>query len=241
MNSASQSEGALLHPSFLALDRAHLGRGSAEVEAHLAVCEECRAHLEALANPGFLPGIAAVRDAVNAPSRSRGAWLWAAVSLAAVACALLLFVGTRPPRALGGDEAYVGAKGFRSVWIYVKRGAETRLWDGKRPLAFGDRVRLKVDPGGYRHLEVYSMDALQRPTLLFEGPLSPGENVMLPDAWEIDDSPGAERLFVVFSDGPAKPDWDAWLRGDMPRGAELLPFVLPKAGRAGVDAGSLGP
>jgi hypothetical protein len=135
----------------------------------------------------------------------------------------------------------VGAKGFRSVWIYVKRGVETRLWDGKQPLLVGDRVRLKVDPGRYRHLAVYAKSEEQTPVLLFSGPLSPGENATLPDAWEIDDSPVAERLFVVFSAEPAQPDWQAWSRGDVPRGVEVLPFVLPKAGPAGTDAGAREP
>jgi hypothetical protein len=52
--------------------------------------------------------------------------------------------------------------------------------------------------------------------LLYEGALSPGQNLTLPEAWEIDESPAAEQLFVVFSEAPTKPDWDEWRKGKLP-------------------------
>ena len=39
------------HPSFLALDQASLGIAVAEVQAHLATCEECRQHVESVSAP----------------------------------------------------------------------------------------------------------------------------------------------------------------------------------------------
>ena len=140
------------------------------------------------------------------------------------------------PGANSGTDIYVGAKGFRSVWIYVKRGTETLLWDGKRRLLPGDRLRLKVDPGSYQRVAVYAGSA--SPTLLYSGKLTPGQNLTLPDAWEIDDSLNDEQLFVVFSEGPVEPVWNEWRLGRVPPGVAVLPFTLPKAGS---DAGSFGP
>jgi hypothetical protein len=153
-----------------------------------------------------------------------------------------LFVTYRERNAapVGDEYQYVGAKGFRSVWIYVRRGTTIELWDGKKPLASGDRVRLKIDAGSYHRVEVYSLSDPQNPTRLYQGPLSPGQTTTLPDAWEIDDSPAPEQLFVVFSDAPVDPTWDDWRQGKVQPGVAVLPFVLAKTSIA-TDAGPSNP
>src|SRR5213075_554773 len=103
-------------------------------------------------------------------------------------------------------------------------------WDGKQALAGGDRLRIKVDPAGYRRVEVYSVKTPEAPELLYSGSVTPAQSVTLPDAWEIDSEPGAERLMVVFSNEPVKPSWGKWLRGQVEPGVVVLPFVLPKVG-----------
>ena len=238
----SQQSQTTAHPSFLALDRAHLGQGSAaDVLSHLEGCEACRGHLESLTSPGTSSGFAAVQQAIEKNQRRLPFfWVWAPVSLAAVACCLFLFVGRHQPDAGRDEEVYLGSKGFLSVWIYVKRGSETELWDGKKPLASGDRVRLKVDPGKYHRVEVYSLSTDRNPTQIYAGDATPGQSLTLPEAWEVDDSPAAERLFVVFGDAPIQPNWDDWLQGKAMPGVAVLPFILPKSG-AGSDAGRLSP
>jgi len=225
-----------LHPSFLALDRAHLGAASPTVLAHLESCGACRSYLESPASAASASGFAALQRAVEGQPRPRFKWLWAAAPLVAAACALLLVVTHRLPDARPRAGGYVGSKGFRSVWIYVKRGTETVLWDGKRPLLPGDRLRLKVDPGSYHQLAVYSLG--ESPTLLYSGKLAPGQNLTLPDAWEIDDSPGDERLLVVFSDDPIAPEWNDGRLSRVPPGVTALPFTLRKAAS---DGGPFGP
>src|SRR5450631_4486321 len=116
----SQLDQSAIHPSFLALDRAYLGHGSADVLSHVHGCEECRRHLESLANPGTASGFAAVQQAIGKQRRFPVAWVWGPVSVAAVACSLFLFVGHRELYVGRGEEAYLGSKGFLSVWIYVK-------------------------------------------------------------------------------------------------------------------------
>ena len=236
-----QLDTAMNHPSFLALDRAHLGHAGPDLSAHLESCEQCRGYLESLSTLGSASGFVAVQRAIERRPRFSLAWVFGPASLAVAACCLFLFVSHRDGSVEPGLGSYVGAKGFRSVWIYVKHGTETLLWDGKQPLSAGDRVRLKIDPGSYHRVAVYSLSDPQSPSLLFEGALSPGENLTLPEAWEIDGSPKAEQLFVVFSDAPVVPAWDDWRQGKVSSGVAVLPFVLPKAGSPGIDAGSLKP
>jgi hypothetical protein len=222
------------HPSFLALDRAHLGETTRDVASHVERCEACRRYLESLTVPAPLPGFAGRRS-------TRWSRVLGATSLAAAACAAFLWLQHDKSDAARVGEAYVGEKGFRSVWIYVRRGADTQLWDGKRPVIAGDRLRLKIDAGSFHRVEVYSSSGPQNPTRLFESALTPGQTMTLPDAWEIDDSPDAERLSVVFSDGPVAPNWEQWRQGKTQPGVAVLSFVLPKASALAPDAGQLTP
>ncbi len=221
------------HPSFLALDRMHLGLASDEQRSHVGDCAACRAHLEAVSEPPLPAGFGVLQRAIEARRRARWSWLGGAASLAAAACAVLLFVSHRPPRVEIDESGYVGAKGFRSVWIYVKHGLETELWDGKKPIAAGDRLRMKLDPGTYHHVQIYSLDADDSATLLFESELTPGQNLTLPDAWEVDGAQAPERLFVVFAQESIEPAWRDWLTGKAPSNVAVLPFVLPKTSDAG--------
>lgn len=215
------------HPSYLALDRAALGGLSNELAEHVSECPECLAYLEEVAEAPPASGLAELGRRVAARrTKAHLRWAWALVPVAAAASALL-FVGPRSetPR----ETPYIGVKGFSSVWIYVKRGGDTQLWDGKSALQPGDRLRLKVDPGSFRHIAVYSAKETTPPEPLYEGEVLPGHISTLPDAWELDAEPGAERLFVVLSQEPMPPQWAAWREGKVTAGATVLPFVLPKS------------
>jgi hypothetical protein len=216
------------HPSSLALDRLSLGLASAEVSEHVRRCEVCQQQLRLLAEAPPAPDPAAVWARIAERERRSRVW-WTGASLLAAAACLVLVVGRASVTPAGDMPApYVGAKGFASVWIYVKRGASTELWDGKRPLAAGDRLRIKLDPAAFRRVEVYSVKDPRAPELLYAGPTAPGSST-LPDAWEVDAQPGAERLVVVLANAPTKPVWDRWLAGEVPTGVSVHPFVLPKA------------
>ncbi len=240
-----EREPSSFHPSYLALDRAALRSSSSEVTAHLAGCEECRRYVAALGEVPSLEPLRAIRATIaRDPRRFRLAshprWVAGGSAILAAACALLLVGRAKPPVVVDAPTSYVGAKGFASVWIYVKRGSTTNLWDGKQAIAGGDRLRIKVDPGGYRHVDVYSLKNADAPERLYAGAVSPTQSVTLPDAWEIDSEPGAERLMVVFSISPVTPNWNRWSKGQVEPGVVVLPFVLPKASVAKPDA-STGP
>jgi hypothetical protein len=236
----SQRASSSLHPSYLALDRAAWGAASSDVTAHVAGCDECQRYLAALARAPLSSAMAPIRAGLarahRGRQRARRFRAIAGASAILAAAGVLLLVGRVKPPIEDQPAPYVGAKGFSSVWIYVKRGSATKLWDGKQTIAQGDRLRIKVDPAGYRRVEVYSVKNVDAPELLYSGGGASTRSMTLPDAWEIDGEPGAERLMVVFSNAPVKPNWSAWLRGQVEPGVVVLPFVLPKAGVASPDA-----
>jgi hypothetical protein len=235
------------HPSYLALDRASLGETSAELRAHLDGCNECRSYLESLIGPAPASGIIVIQRALERQRQARRRAWWSALSIAAAACGLVAFLELRQvavdpdqprPSAL---QPYVGDKGFLSVWIYVRHGSNTQLWDGKKAVFAGDRLRLKVDPARFRRVEVYSVKDPDAPALLYAGGVAPGQSATLPDAWEVDAEPGSERLVVVFSNEPVKPVWSDWLRGKVQSGISVLQFILPKSTSPDPNPGSTSP
>jgi hypothetical protein len=233
------------HPSYLALDRASLGEPSPELTAHMESCDECRGYVAGLAEPPPTSGFVRVQQRVELERRSKRRGWFMLLPAAAAAAAAVLFIAVRPqpelpvgPRA---EQPYVATKGFTSVWIYVKHGTNTELWDGKRPLFAGDRLRLKLDPGRFRHVAVYSVKGADTPSLLYAANVTPAESTTLPEAWEVDGEHGPERLVVAFSDEALEPAWPAWLQGQAPPGATVLPFVLPKSRSPDLDAGSTSP
>lgn len=230
------------HPSFLALDKASLGVAEGDVHAHLASCEACRGYVESVSAPAALADIGQVRSRIarEPGPRQLARWIWLGAPLAAAA-AWAVFVGMRPQPALPQAPVYIGEKGFSSVWIYVRHGSSAALWDGKKPVHAGDRLRMKVDPGRFRRVEVYSTTNPDAPELLFRSHVTPGRSISLPEAWEVDAEPGDERLLVVLSSEPVRPVWADWLRGKAPPGVLLLPFVLPKSSAPDPNPGSLDP
>jgi len=234
------------HPSYLALDRASLGESTPEVGAHLEGCAACRSYIASLGEPAPAGGFVVVQRVLRRQQQARRR-TWGALPLAAAACGLVAFLklGHRPfgpgqpPTAT--SVPYVGEKGFLSVWIYVRHGSNTQLWDGKRSVFVGDRLRLKVDPARFHRVEVYSVKDPDEPALLYAGSVAPGQSATLPDAWEVDAEPGSERLVVVFSNEPVKPVWSDWLQGKVQPGISVLPFVLSKSTSADPNPGSTAP
>jgi hypothetical protein len=225
MNPASPE----LHPSYLALDRYGLGASSPEVEAHVSACDECRGYVQSLRETPPTAGLMTVRGAIAKRSQRRARVWWTAGSLLTIAASWLLFVGRPAAPDIAGSPTYLGAKGVLSVWIYVKRGTTTQLWDGKLPIFSGDRLRIRLDPSNYRRVAVYSLESGEVPALLYEGEVVPGQNTTLPDAWEVDGEGESERLIVVLSNERIEPSWDKWLKGQVEASVKVLPFTLPKS------------
>jgi len=168
------------HPSFLALDREALGVGEDETRAHLETCEQCRVHVQAVSTQPAMP--AAIR-----PRRARRAWPFA-LAFGAVASLALLWV------AVPQDGPAIQAKGHASVAVFVKRGTEVFMWDGKTPLRVDDRVQLMIEPAGMDH--VYVRDGEGH--TMYSGALQ-SELTTLPLSWRIDAAGSSETFSVVLS------------------------------------------
>jgi hypothetical protein len=213
--------GATAHPSYLELDRMALGAPDAgatqATAAHVTACERCRRHLDGLEDVPPMPaalrarlvselnGAAATGNGLLARLLAgRRTRLYGATALAgamAVAAAVVWVGGGRAPGPDAPAGRYDGIKGLPSVWIYVKHESELALWDGERPLAPGDRFRLKIDPQDLTHVDVFTADdtgdAELRP--VWSGELAPGVVTTLPPAWQLDGDGRRESLIVVLA------------------------------------------
>ncbi len=190
------------HPSFLELDRAALGHGAPQTADHVRGCERCQAHLRKLEAPIEVPAWARALRRPQ-PERKPGWWTLALLGAAAAAgaTAVVLLSPTRPhPRELAPSShgTLVAAKGSPSVAIYVLREQQIQLWDGHTPIRPGDRLELQVSGEGLDHLLVDTTPGdFRRP--LFSADIDPTQQILLPESWLVDDSPGAETLVVVMS------------------------------------------
>jgi hypothetical protein len=215
------------HPSFLLLDRASLGILMPEVTAHLTVCAQCQAYLKSLAETPVPPRAQPPRLEARVPR----SWSWVTAGAGAVAVAAAIAIMARPAPPTSETDLYIASKGAEAAWLYVKHGSETRLWDGKSAVAPGDRLRLKVEPGRFGHLQVFSLGSTERAELIYSARLERRERLVLPEAWEVDDAPEPERLLIVFSQQPAPDAWREIVRGQQPKGLASVAFTLPKARR----------
>jgi hypothetical protein len=201
------------HPSYLELDRRLLAGGAApELDAHVASCDRCRAHVvevEAARHvagspPPWLLELAATPSAASTVARLGGpdtrlrkltrARTPALLMAAGLACAAA-FGLMRAPR----EPAYDTTKGAPSVLVHVQHEGVRSTWDGA-PLSAGDQIRLELAPEDFLHVSVFSLAAgPSEPTLLHRGALRPHQRIALDKAWQLDDAPAAERLAVVFA------------------------------------------
>lgn len=216
------------HPSFYALDLYAVGARKGELAAHVAHCGRCLAYVEDVAAAAAAPADLVERALRSAPERRaprtrRLAALAGGLALAAAALLTVMRVPgadpTRPERADGTTSV----RGGPAVAVYVKRGGQVTLWDGKQPLLAGDRIRLKVIPDGYRELGVFrAADGGGALEPLYRSSIDPMAESTLPVAWQLDDEPGAETLVVTLSRKPvnasqvvrarAAREADVWLR-----------------------------
>ncbi|MGC4120954.1 MAG: hypothetical protein QM765_41540 [Myxococcales bacterium] len=180
------------HPSFLELDRAALGSIGEPLRQHLESCQACRSHVERVQQP--LPVPAWIREEATRPKRR---WLPSlAGSLAALAtAAVAFFVLWSGPV----SKPEVQIKGQAAVALFVKRGEQVRLWDGRSPVRPGDLLRLKVVPEGLGQVLVAVPTPDGGLSALYQGVIATREETLLPESWRVDDSAGPEVLAIALS------------------------------------------
>ncbi len=187
------------HPSFLELDRLALGLGDDKSRKHVAICEACDAHLRRLAQAESLPASLGELAAHPAPEPwwrrlLRPSWL---VPAAMATCAILLLLPTSQVAPVPAGANGVRAKGTPTFALYVKSAGSVRLWDGSSPIHPGDSLRLKLVPAGFGFVTVASPGV--SPTVLYQAPVYPDAEELLPFSFRADEQPGPERLVILFS------------------------------------------
>lgn len=172
----------------------------ARIEEHVTSCERCSGYLtelEVLQKSASVPPARATTDTPGQRARSSSARPRAlALSLMAGIAALsaltaLLVVQSEP-------APVVAIKGSPAVQLLVRRGAETRPWDGVSPLRAGDALGLRVVCEEFGRVAVASGDGRGHWSQLSGGGCPPA-GAALPFTLLVDDEPGGEHLAVVFS------------------------------------------
>lgn len=207
------------HPSFFVQDQWASGVDVApEARRHLEACAQCRARAEGLRGVEVTPDWARRIKArpVRAPALAR-TWVWAAGAGALATAAVLLLLSAPPP-----DPPTTTIRGAPAVAVYVSRRSHVSLWDGREPLAPGDRLRVEIAGEGFTHATVLAPDARGGLRVLHDARIDPVHKTLLAPAWRVDDAPGDETLVVVLGNrrvapgevpGPAgRPRADRWVR-----------------------------
>lgn len=125
----------------------------------------------------------------------RLAWRWAFGAALALAAALLVVVLV--PQEPDNGIAMRGDAGV-SVEVAVLRGADVFAYRDGVVLLPKDRIRLTLKAPKPGLATLVARDARGEPQLLYEGVRVSGETT-LPDSLELDDTPGAEELYVFFA------------------------------------------
>ena len=212
------------HPSFYALERRRLGGGTDPgIDAHLAKCARCRAHVDGLDQ---VPAVPAWLE--QAPVEPRQRWavlrprMWAVLSLAGAAAIALLVLRPRP--SLDGDGSR--AKGDPVITVHLKRGEIVSRWDGRTPLRAGDRLRLQIDGSRFRFVSVAALAPGAVPQVLYAGALESRGTTLLPLSFRVEGVGDREVIDLVLA--PTPPGAELHARPETPTGIWRQKLVLPR-------------
>ena len=201
----------MTHVSTPALHRVRLGESTPDereaVRAHLDVCPRCadRLRLQEATRAAFVlePVPGALR---SRPSPWRRLVPWAVPVLAAVAATLLVVVlpsGPDPSR-LGP----VRSKGeLTAMEVVAERDAGPVVLAPGARVVPGDHLQIRFDPGPYPWAAFAGQDGSGAIEVFQVLRVEPGPLRPAPFALELDDTPGDEQIFVVFSETPPDPEW----------------------------------
>lgn len=194
------------HASAVDIARSLLGDASPEetgrLEEHAASCARCAEELRqarASAAKFHAQVFARTLPAVERRRRPALPWrLWIAPVGVAVAAALVLVTVQR--RADPGERGFKGAGSLQVFGLHGKTPFAVR--DGAVMRA-GDRIRFAIQPGTARYVCVGSADGRGQANLYYRNVQvgQDGEDI-LPDSLVLDDAPGPERFFALFSNQP---------------------------------------
>lgn len=188
-----------------------LSAGEAAPDAtrlHVEGCPHCSGQLAALtsgreafvrARPPELFLRQLERRAAAAPSRSMLSRLMPVLAACVPVLALLVMV----PRLLQGDDVRLKGDAFRVV--AAREGGTPELLGPDAQVRAGDALRFAYETPEAGHLVVLNLDGRGAASLFYpysgtgSAPLAAGQRDFLPGSVVLDDAPGPEFLFAVFS------------------------------------------
>lgn len=223
------------HPSTLQLHRLRYGEldpaEAHRIRAHVSECTACteRLHLQEAQRTEFVlePVPQAIRQLSSRPSRPW--WLWIAPSLVAVAAAALVVVWS--PESPETEGTGIRTKGsLAALEVVAEREGGTVLLAPGSVVVPGDRLQMKFDPGDHAYAAFAGRDGTGVVQVYRVLKVDPGGLRPAPFALELDDTPGDQDLFVVFSDQSPDPVWivDVLDNGASPEGAVVASIRLRK-------------
>jgi hypothetical protein len=186
------------HLSMFALDLYFAANApDPRIEEHVSGCERCRAYLSRLAALQAGAPLPTPAEAPH-PVRAGGTRLARALTFTAALAILgtLVALLASTPDA---DAPAVAVKGSPAVQLLVRRGDETRPWDGESRVHAGDRLGLRVACDGFDRVAVAARAAAPGSWVSLSEAACPAAGGALPFTLVVDDTPGRERFAVVFS------------------------------------------
>jgi hypothetical protein len=199
----------------LLLDETEPGQ-RARIDAHADACASCAArraeHIERAVRFGTVvfPRTASALGARRPAAAPGRLWL---LGLAVPALGLLLVAGVGRLRDRGGPE--LGVKGGPLLHVFARRGDRAageggpvvRVTDGAQ-LAAGDALRFVLDPTGLPYVLIASVDGAGQVSIYFpfhgeaSAPVDGRTSISVPGSIVLDEAPGPERLYVIYSERP---------------------------------------
>jgi hypothetical protein len=174
------------------------------VEAHAGACDRCEADLrQARAAAARFHAHVFARTLPAVQRRPTTRWRFWIASLGVAAAAAVVLLVVRPPPE--GEEPAAAIKGEGGLQIFGRRGEQPLTVREGSALRAGDRIRFAVQPGAARYVCIGSADGRGQANLYYRSTQvgqDGGVVALLPDSVVLDDAPGPERFFAVFSGQP---------------------------------------
>ncbi|MCK6525229.1 zf-HC2 domain-containing protein [Myxococcota bacterium] len=196
------------HPSTLTLHKLRYNELPPDQEdalrAHLRDCPACAERLGAQESHRAAFIAAPVPEALRAAPETSAPWwrrLWWVVPLAAAAVALLSVVPTTtttPADPAPPTERIKGAAVALEAWLDSPQGP--RLLEDGAVVAEGDTIQLRFDPGPHHYVSLLGEDGAGAVQLFGTLRAEGGEIQRAPFALRLDESPGPQLLYAIYTD-----------------------------------------
>lgn len=176
----------------------------AELKAHVEQCALCASRLrvqESERQEFILQPLPAALKDLKPVTRTSRPWLMLFPAFA-LAAAVLVAVPLVKPWNLIGQPSELRERikgGAASLEVFAEREGRSRPLAPGAMVEPGDKLQLRFDPGLYHYATFLGRDGLGNIEVYQTIEVSPGGLRAAPFALELDDTPGDQELFAIFS------------------------------------------